>query len=425
MLSVRKPSPQLLKECEKFSCTPVALPQDATYQEGKTYWDGYFGKRYKVLDVSYTQYGKNKVLDHVTVQWQDGDIVTHQTRLDPKHDWVLEELRKVRMLHTPVGDFPMPRGTAEMLDGMSDIELLEAYVKQFEKTASTDPFVFQEMQDRRLVFTGDYHKDLVDRLEKLKECASSTPVRLFVDMDGTLAVFHPVTELETLYEPGYFAGLEPQENVVHAVRTLIRESPEIEVYALSAVLGDSLYAVSEKNTWLDRNVPEMRADRRLFPPCGTDKKQYVPGGIRSTDFLLDDYTQNLIRWPGQGIKLLTAINHTRGTWKGDRIRYDKAPEEIAGNLLQVMQGGQVMDEKPDLTWADVLKEVENQAWNNVLAYSGNYAMTIPKKGFEAEWERAVAKAAVVGQIVQELPGGPADRQYPTFEPAQQSDGLEL
>ena len=44
--------------------------------------------------------------------------------------------------------------------------------------------------------------------------------RLFVDMDGTLAVFNRIDKLETLYERGYFADLTPQVNVVEAVRIL-------------------------------------------------------------------------------------------------------------------------------------------------------------------------------------------------------------
>jgi len=48
--------------------------------------------------------------------------------------------------------------------------------------------------------------------------------RLFVDMDGTLAVFTPVNQLETLYQEGYFANLKPIDNVVGAIkqRTIIK-----------------------------------------------------------------------------------------------------------------------------------------------------------------------------------------------------------
>ena len=73
--------------------------------------------------------------------------------------------------------------------------------------------------------------------------------RLFIDMDGTLAEFRPLAMLEDLLEKGYFLNLKPMENVIEAVRQLVRE-PEIEVYTLSAVLRDNPYALAEKKQWL-------------------------------------------------------------------------------------------------------------------------------------------------------------------------------
>lgn len=70
--------------------------------------------------------------------------------------------------------------------------------------------------------------------------------RLFVDIDGTLAVFKPVDTLETLYEKGYFLNLAPHENVVAAVKEIVTNHPEIEVNILSAYLTDSQYALQEK-----------------------------------------------------------------------------------------------------------------------------------------------------------------------------------
>jgi 5'(3')-deoxyribonucleotidase len=334
MLSVRKLPPQLQRKFEEYGFTPVELSPHATYEIGKKYWCGYWSRWYKVLNAVYQDHGNWKELKSVTVEWQNGEISTHCTSLDPKNDYELIE---------------------------------RAALKQNGR-------------------------------------AGESPARLFVDMDGTLAVFHPAMALEELYEPGYFAGLEPQENVLRAVRTLARGHPNIKVYTLSAVLSDSPYALEEKNAWLDRYLPEVGGANRLFSPYGTDKKSLIPGGIRSTDFLLDDYTHNLMRWsPGRGIKLLNAINHTRGTWQGDRIRYDKPPEEIVENLIRITQGGHVLDERPAVTRDSVLKEVQDQAWNNVMAYSKNYAMTLPKKGFEEDWKAALAKAGIVNQMVDELP----------------------
>ena len=186
--------------------------------------------------------------------------------------------------------------------------------------------------------------------------------RLFVDMDGTLAVFQQINTLEKLYEKGYFSELEPQENVMDAVRHIVREHPEVEVFILSSVLSDSKYALEEKNEWLDRYLPEIDREHRIFPPCGENKLDYVPDGIRSTDYLLDDYTNNLTLWepPAKGIKLLNGINHTNETWKGNMLRYDKEPEWLADDIVKVVQGMEIRDERPLLQ----IVRMENQHYKS-------------------------------------------------------------
>lgn len=163
--------------------------------------------------------------------------------------------------------------------------------------------------------------------------------RLYVDMDGTLAVFRQVDTLETLYEPGYFFGLEPHENVVEAIRALIADGEKegIEVFILSAYLTDSKFALEEKGKWLDRYLPEIDDAHRVFVPCGTDKKAAVD--IREDDFLLDDYTKNLKDWepPAKGIKLVNAINDTHKTWHRGRVWYDQPPDEIEGDIIYLMK----------------------------------------------------------------------------------------
>lgn len=164
---------------------------------------------------------------------------------------------------------------------------------------------------------------------------SREKVRLFVDMDGVLAKFNPVDTLETLYEPGYFLNLEPQETVIEAVKKLI-DDPRVEVFILSSVLSDSPFALSEKHEWLATYLPEVDEKHQIFPPCGKDKKRYVPEGIRETDCLLDDYTVNLSNWepPARGIKLLNGINHTKGTWKGTMVNHELTEEEMYQELVK-------------------------------------------------------------------------------------------
>ena len=198
-------------------------------------------------------------------------------------------------------------------------------------------------KDRNGVYTASYNPFIDESLSEILR------LRLFLDLDGTAAVFQKVDTLETLYEKGYFLNLEPNQNVVDAIRLIIRNHPEIEVYVMSSVLSDSKYALSEKNQWIEKYLPEIDEKHRIFPSCGENKLDYIPGGVRETDLLLDDYTHNLTLWepPARGIKLLNGINHTRETWRGNRLRYDKAPEELAENIVDIALNGKfIKDIRP-------------------------------------------------------------------------------
>lgn len=166
--------------------------------------------------------------------------------------------------------------------------------------------------------------------------------KLFVDLDGTAAEFKVVDTLETLYEPGYFYNLQPNLNVVDAVKKLIN-NPDVEVFILSAYLSDSKYALNEKNLWCDRYFPEIDDKHRLFPTCGEDKTQFIEksfGEINDKFFLLDDYSKNLHSWepPAKGIKIMNGINGTQGTWKGSSLDLNRSASELSDCISQIMSG---------------------------------------------------------------------------------------
>jgi len=52
--------------------------------------------------------------------------------------------------------------------------------------------------------------------------------------------------------------------------------------------------------------------------------------------------------------------------------------------------------------AELLKEYYNNEMNNVFAYSANWLMTVPKKGYENEWEKARIKADILDEMIKEL-----------------------
>ena len=48
--------------------------------------------------------------------------------------------------------------------------------------------------------------------------------RLFIDMDGTLAVWKPAACFEDLLQPGYFRDLPPYQTVLDAVKILCNKT---------------------------------------------------------------------------------------------------------------------------------------------------------------------------------------------------------
>lgn len=168
---------------------------------------------------------------------------------------------------------------------------------------------------------------------------------LFVDMDGVLAVWKKAAQFEELYIPGYFRELPPQTNVVDAIEMLVAAGVDVRI--LSSYLQDHPTAILEKNEWLDRYMPSVPMENRLFVPGHVHKGAWVQSnGIcdfrKDNAFLLDDYTVNLEDWNkrgGKGIKLLNDVNGTRGAYRRHAIAavcYNDAPRRIANGIIEVM-----------------------------------------------------------------------------------------
>ena len=143
--------------------------------------------------------------------------------------------------------------------------------------------------------------------------------RVFFDMDGTLAEWKAAKEPEDLYEKDYFLSLKPYQSVVEAAWKLY-ESGEAEVFILSAVLDDSRYAISEKDAWLNEYLSFVDVDHRIYVEGSVPKHLRVPGGVRMTDVLVDDYTKRVARirrrevWPSSQ----APERHQRQQWNVDR-----------------------------------------------------------------------------------------------------------
>lgn len=157
--------------------------------------------------------------------------------------------------------------------------------------------------------------------------------RIFIDMDGVLAVFDPGKSLEEVAMPGYFKNLAPMQNVVAAVKNIILNySEDYEVYSLSSTLHEE--AIRDKCFWLDKELPELPQENRIFVPYGKMKKDYI-SELQDSDILLDDFSKNLREWHGVAIKLMNGINGTKGTWCGYSVNGKATPDVIRNTIIGI------------------------------------------------------------------------------------------
>ena len=216
-----------------------------------------------------------------------------------------------------------------------------------------------------------------------------TPIikpRLFVDMDGTLTEWRNVIVTvkkqedansdymikqlnKILYTPHYFESLKPHKEVVDAIKLIIKKDIA-EVFIMSWYLEDkdNISPLQQKNNWTDYNLPEIDQTHRIFVPNGENKADYVPGGIRSTDYLLDDFTKNLKAFSsqGKGIKLLNQINSSHGTWQGPSVSYDCPAEELSKDINMILQGKHIIHNQPQKNRAplqpeEIMEDLEREA----------------------------------------------------------------
>ena len=157
-------------------------------------------------------------------------------------------------------------------------------------------------------------------------------INIFVDMDGVLC---RCVDVEEYAKDGAFRKLKPLQGNIKMVETLI-EKGEYNVYILSSLFDKNTGSKDEKNDWLDKYLPILDKEHRIFVPYGIQKKDWVDQQLnlssKSINILLDDYTENLNDWESDeagnkyAIKMINDINNSKGSWlskEGNFIVYSK------------------------------------------------------------------------------------------------------
>lgn len=165
-------------------------------------------------------------------------------------------------------------------------------------------------------------------------------IRIFVDMDGTLARFHDENlYLERMFEKGFFRDLKPFENAVSAIKELVKDNTS-EIFILSATVNSC--SLEEKQEWLDRYLPEIDKEHRIFTSLNVPKSEAIGHRLTDKDILIDDYNKNLLEWQkagGTSVKAKNNINHKDlhgELWKGDLIDITDTAESIVERMTKII-----------------------------------------------------------------------------------------
>ena len=150
--------------------------------------------------------------------------------------------------------------------------------------------------------------------------------KLFLDMDGTLAMFNSKKNALKRFdnEKGFFSSLKPFVNI-DTINQLV-DNNLVEVFIISASPNEQ--ADIDKKQWIDTYLPSIKPENICFCRLGQNKAQIIKNKLNieidNNCYLLDDYTKNLIEWNncnGVGIKRLTSLaDNSRKIWKGLSIK---------------------------------------------------------------------------------------------------------
>ena len=163
-------------------------------------------------------------------------------------------------------------------------------------------------------------------------------IKLFLDLDGTLAKFNSKKNALERFdkEKGFFATLKPFKYIEIVNELALRQ--DIEIYIISATPNEQ--ADSDKLIWINKYLNNIKQENICFCRLGKNKakeiKEQLNIDINKDCLLLDDYTNNLIDWNnsnGIGIKRLTSLaNNKSKRWKSYSIKSLKDLPKIVNSF---------------------------------------------------------------------------------------------
>lgn len=166
------------------------------------------------------------------------------------------------------------------------------------------------------------------------------------DMDGVYADFYEEDNyLDRMWEDGFYYNLKPEHSPCKALEKIAQRG-DVDIYLNTAGISEQCF--KEKQMWSKDWLPfvkdmvycDMSVGKKISKAEAAEI--YLGRKLTKTDFLIDDFSQNLVDWEahgGTGIKFRNRINGkgTNGTnYGGPQVFYSSSPDELEHQLLTIM-----------------------------------------------------------------------------------------
>ena len=157
----------------------------------------------------------------------------------------------------------------------------------------------------------------------------SKKIKVYFDIDGTIAEFDKTASIEKVASPGYFRSVVAMKKVIEMIN-LLSQRDDVEVYTSSSVFQDD-HSIADKTYWLSKWVKDIPPERQIYCPYGSPKSSIIQNK-KDSDILIDDFTDNLLEWHGVGVKMYNGINGTKGRWNGFSLHANMSPALMLAQL---------------------------------------------------------------------------------------------
>ncbi len=219
---------------------------------------------------------------------------------------------------------------------------------------------------------------------------------VLADLTGGLKDINNKIQLKDIYDalekPAFFRTLKPIKPMIEAIKMYVKHHPDVEVFVFSTSKPDdppSVYA--QKNDWLNRYLPEISQEKRIFITPGMDKSKFIEEHPEYACTLIDSNIKSLSNFANAGGKVVYPCesNDRYVNLCPEHVFIDKPAEDIL-RTLEMQTGVDLADLSQSIT--SQIERTDEAHFDNSIAAMVDDIFT-QKTGSDEDLEHMAFKLA--------------------------------